>query len=481
MSPLFPEHNAILRQKGLKLLDLLLTALAFGAAFEIKQNWIGGYSGLAGDINYLLVLLVLLVSCALSYDFFNLHEIEHRVSLRNQFGNIFRAVIAGAALAVFTFYILKQVEISRMLIGFFMVFNLLLLCVSRVAIEKLYAWRSKSSLGHRHVLIIGSLDRASDLLSLIASSEDRTLEVVGCLDPDPARLGQTVAGETTVIGTMEDLRPTVLNQSIDEVVFAMPLKLIDDVLEHIYFAEEVGVNVRVMPDWQLQKMLFQPEVATIVVEKFVGMPTLVLSSVPKKEFELFLKYLLDRVTAACGLFLLAPLFLLLAMLIKLNSPGPVFFRQERSGLNGRIFTMLKFRTMVANAEELRGQLTEHNEVDGPVFKIKEDPRITPLGCFLRRSSLDELPQLINVLRGEMSLVGPRPPIPAEVKNYLPWQRRRLSMKPGLTCIWQVTGRNKVGFDQWMKMDLEYIDQWSLGLDIKLLFKTVPAVLFGSGQ
>jgi exopolysaccharide biosynthesis polyprenyl glycosylphosphotransferase len=357
----------------------------------------------------------------------------------------------------------------------------LLLCLSRVVLSSLSRWRAKLSLGHRHVLIIGSLDRTRDLLSLIASAQDHRLEVVGCLDPDPARLGQTVAGETTVIGTMQDFRPMILNQSIDEVVFAMPLKHIDGVLEQIRFAEDVGVCVRVMPDWQLQKMLFQPEVASIAVEKFVGMPTLVLSSVPKKELELFSKYLLDRVGAAGGLLLLAPLFALLAALIKLGSPGPVFFRQVRSGLNGRTFTLLKFRTMVANAEELKEGLAAQNEVDGPVFKIKTDPRITPLGRFLRKSSLDELPQLINVLRGEMSLVGPRPPIPVEVKDYLPWQRRRLSMRPGLTCIWQVSGRNNVGFEQWMKMDLEYIDNWSLWLDAKLLFKTVPAVLFGSGH
>jgi len=311
------------------------------------------------------------------------------------------------------------------------------------------------------VLIIGSLDRASDLLSLIASSEDRTLEVVGCLDPDPARLGQTVAGETTVIGTMEDLRPTVLNQSIDEVVFAMPLKLIDDVLEHIYFAEEVGVNVRVMPDWQLQKMLFQPEVATIVVEKFVGMPTLVLSSVPKKEFELFLKYLLDRVTAACGLFLLAPLFLLLAMLIKLNSPGPVFFRQERSGLNGRIFTMLKFRTMRSDADPY-----------GRSPQAGDDPRLTRIGKLLRETSLDELPQLLNVLAGQMSLVGPRPLYERQAAQWNDRQRKRLDVRPGITGYAQVQGRGDLPIEEKIELDLHYVENRSLWLDICILFRTI---------
>ncbi len=193
------------------------------------------------------------------------------------------------------------------------------------------------------------------------------------------------------------------------------------------------------------------------------------------------KSILDRVLAAVGLLVLSPLFLLVGILIKISSPGPVLFRQARYGLNGRIFTLFKFRTMVVDAEKMREDLKAANEMDGPVFKIKEDPRVTGIGRLLRKTSFDELPQLINVLRGEMSLVGPRPPIPSEVKEYDHWQRRRLSMKPGLTCIWQVSGRNDVSFEEWMRMDLAYIDRWSLLLDVKLLLKTLPAVLLGTGR
>jgi lipopolysaccharide/colanic/teichoic acid biosynthesis glycosyltransferase len=171
----------------------------------------------------------------------------------------------------------------------------------------------------------------------------------------------------------------------------------------------------------------------------------------------------------------------IAVSVKVSSKGPVFFRQERCGLNGRKFILYKFRTMVPEAEKLKGRLLAANEMDGPVFKIKNDPRVTPLGKILRRTSMDELPQLINVLRGEMSLVGPRPPLPSEVKEYKHWQLRRLSMKPGLTCIWQVSGRNDVGFEEWMRMDLEYIDRWSLLLDFKLLLKTVQVVILGTGR
>ena len=181
------------------------------------------------------------------------------------------------------------------------------------------------------------------------------------------------------------------------------------------------------------------------------------------------------------MILLSPLMLLIALLIKLTSKGPVLFTQRRSGLNGRQFSLYKFRTMVNNAEELKSQLAQDNEMDGPVFKMKKDPRVTRLGSFLRKSSLDELPQLFNILKGEMSLVGPRPPLPEEVERYQLWQRRRLSMKPGLTCIWQVSGRNDISFDNWMKMDLDYIDNWSLLFDLKLISITVKEMLLGKGR
>jgi lipopolysaccharide/colanic/teichoic acid biosynthesis glycosyltransferase len=180
------------------------------------------------------------------------------------------------------------------------------------------------------------------------------------------------------------------------------------------------------------------------------------------------------------MIILSPILVATAIAIKIDSSGPILFRQKRVGLNGRNFTLYKFRSMVKNAEKMREQIEHLNEMSGPVFKIRDDPRLTKVGKFIRKFSIDELPQLFNVLKGDMSLVGIRPPISEEVKKYERWQRRRLSMKPGITCIWQVSGRNKVDFDQWMRMDLNYIDNWSLKLDFKLLLKTIPAVLFTKG-
>ncbi|HYG61833.1 MAG TPA: sugar transferase, partial [Thermoanaerobaculia bacterium] len=195
---------------------------------------------------------------------------------------------------------------------------------------------------------------------------------------------------------------------------------------------------------------------------------------------LMLKRALDVALASLLLLLALPAVGLVAALIKLTSGGTVLFRQTRCGLNGRFFTLYKFRTMVEDAEERRNALLHLNEMNGPVFKLRSDPRVTWFGRFLRRFSLDELPQLWNVLRGDMSLVGPRPPIPEEVARYQRWQRRRLAMKPGLTCLWQISGRNNVDFDRWMQLDLEYIDSWSPMLDFKILLKTIPAVLSGRG-
>ena len=210
------------------------------------------------------------------------------------------------------------------------------------------------------------------------------------------------------------------------------------------------------------------------------MPFLTFRNTPDNYLALKFKVLLDYIISISVLIILSPIMLIIAFLIKLDG-GPVFFMQKRMGLNGRQFFCYKFRTMVVNAESLKESLQAQNEQEGPVFKIKHDPRVTRIGQFLRKTSLDELPQFINVLKGEMAVVGPRPPIPSEVKQYIRWQNRRLSMKPGITCIWQVSGRNNIPFDQWMKMDMQYIDTWSLKLDLIILLKTVRVVLTGNGQ
>ena len=282
---------------------------------------------------------------------------------------------------------------------------------------------------------------------------------------------------------MADIETILKEEVVDELIFAMPLKDINQAGIYILKAEEMGVSVRIVPDWQIHALSYRPGVALIRFEDFLGIPTIALHTTPQNQRALLVKGALDLVSAGAGIILLSPLFGLIALAIRGFSKGPVFFRQERTGLHGRRFMLYKFRTMAADAESKRRDLESLDEADGPVFKIRKDPRIIPrVGGFLRRTGLDELPQLINVLRGEMSLVGPRPPIPSEVDRYDVWQRRRLSMKPGITCLWQVSPRrNDMSFKEWMNLDLQYIDNWSLSLDVKILFMTVRAVFSGEGR
>jgi len=474
-------HNGMLRYV-LHFIDLVLVVLSFALAYILKIKYLGAYSGLVEQANYYLVLLVFLFYCNFLLSYFKFSEPRQIGSRFREFGKTVVIVGTSHCLLIITLYIFHQTEISRLLLGVNCSILLGLLTVRRGVVSffvRTSRLRGKNAI---RILVIGSRDRAKETIRAILDAEESLYEIVGCLETDATHTGMTVVDDIRVIGDMRQFKFILLNKVIDEVIFAVPLKKVQDVNDQISFAEKLGVRIRIMPDWQLQKIMFRPETASISFENFVGVPTLSLSSTPKKDLELLAKSFIDYTGAFFGIILISPLLIILALLVKLTSPGPVIFSQERSGLNGRKFKVYKFRTMVADAESLRDSLEEQNEMDGPVFKIAHDPRITRIGNFLRKTSLDELPQLFNILKGEMSLVGPRPPIPKEVEEYLPCQRRRLSMKPGLTCIWQVASRrNDIPFEKWMKMDLKYIDNWCLLLDLKLLLRTVVTVFLGSGR
>jgi exopolysaccharide biosynthesis polyprenyl glycosylphosphotransferase len=273
-----------------------------------------------------------------------------------------------------------------------------------------------------------------------------------------------------------ELEEVLAKEAVDEVFVALPVERYSNIVDGVVQqCEEQGIMVRV------RTPMFNLKIARSHMDDLDGVPVISIHSGPQEGWQLFVKRLIDVACSALLLILLSPLLLLVTLLIKATSPGPVFFRQERIGLNKRRVQLLKFRTMVPDADEKQLELEHLNEADGPVFKIKKDPRVTPVGRFLRRFSIDELPQLFNVLAGEMSLVGPRPlPIRDVEKIDEQWHKRRFSVKPGLTCLWQVNGRSDVNFERWVRLDLQYIDQWSLGLDVKILAKTIPAVIRGSG-
>jgi len=278
-----------------------------------------------------------------------------------------------------------------------------------------------------------------------------------------------------MLGTTAGIEAVLRDVPVDEVYIA------GNVRKH---GEEMQDAVRVCEKFGIPFALpaysFRLERAQAVDAQAISDGYLHYQNTSVTPWQLSMKRLFDILASAALLWLLLPLFLVVGALIRLTSRGPIFFKQERAGLYGRPFHMLKFRSMVINAEALKAQLVHTNEMTGPVFKMKNDPRVTRIGRFIRKYSIDELPQLINVLRGDMSVVGPRPPVPGEVAKYEAWQRRRLSVRPGLTCIWQVSGRNQISFEDWMYLDMQYIDHWSLARDFNLIFRTVPVVITGRG-
>lgn len=461
-----------------KTLDIVWVVVAFFLAYHLKRDWIPfGLAGLVDQPNYPLILAIAILISYFSFSFFSFYEPYRTQSFHKIATKIFKAVFISQMGLIFCLFLLHIGDVSRLFLGIFAILSLLLLTFSKFTIYALLRYHRNKNYNTRNVLIVGTGQMAAEMIKAILKNPGSGYRIMGCLDTmDNDRVGAMVYDGVKVIGTLKIYKQLLLDKTVDEVIFAQSLEKIADINDILHLSEELGVHVRIMPDFQLQKIMFQPETARVYLEQFVGMPTIVLSSISRRDAELVIKIFVDYLCAGAGLIILSPLFLGIAIGIKVTSPGPVFFIQERCGLNGRRFSMIKFRTMVVDAEAHRQELERHNVMDGPVFKMIDDPRVTPFGRILRKTSLDELPQLINILKGEMSLVGPRPPIPAEVAHYKPWQRRRLSMNPGLTCLWQVSGRNNLSFEDWMRLDLQYIDTWSPWLDIKILFRTIREVV-----
>jgi exopolysaccharide biosynthesis polyprenyl glycosylphosphotransferase len=300
--------------------------------------------------------------------------------------------------------------------------------------------------------------------------------VIGFVDDEWPGIGQVRKRGLLVLASLAEVPGVLRSQVVDEVAIALPVKsLYGRISEIVALCEEQGIVVRFVRE------MFDSRLGRSQTEEFEDGPIMTFYTGGMHGWAVGVKRVIDVCCSLILLMMLSPLFLVVAVLIKILSPGPVFFVQERVGLNKRRFRMYKFRTMVADAEQKLSEVQHLNEVSGPVFKITNDPRLTSIGKYLRKTSIDELPQLISVLKGEMSLVGPRPLPERDFEGFdKDWQRRRLSVRPGITCLWQVNGRSDIAFDNWMKLDMEYIDQWSLWLDVKILAQTIPAVLRGVG-
>ena len=381
---------------------------------------------------------------------------------------------AYGALSLVIFEYLLRMELSRFFVLLFASYAWVALLVFRLTAGRVIGVIRREFAGPHYVMVVGTGERAQRLAEALERSAEYGIRLRGFLtEQSRARPAEILLDNVYPVRPIADL-PTILRQHvIDEIIFAVPSESLSELEEYFLLCDEEGVRTRVAVD-------FFPHVnSTVSLERFGATPLLTFSAVPYDEIHLLAKRALDIVLGAAGLVVLAPFMAAIALAIRLSSPGPAIFCQVRCGLNGRRFLFYKFRSMCENAEELKIAVA-HLSTRNTALKIPRDPRLTPLGRILRKFSIDEWPQLWNVLRGDMSLVGPRPAVPDEVDQYKRWQRRRLRMRPGLTCLWAVSGRDNVDFETWMKMDMQYIDNWSLALDWKILFRTIPRVLTGRG-
>lgn len=331
-----------------------------------------------------------------------------------------------------------------------------------------------------YVLLLGSGEPTKELIRRVHQSRRASCKLLGCLSVNGSGTLESVEG-LPVLGTSEDLRTYISRNPVDIVVVSSALSpaLAKELLEPVL---KIGLTVAVPDGVTVSLVTSMPEKVFTKREQLLGLDTTLLTTVPERKGYLVSKRIIDCVISGAAIILFAPAFLLIALAIKLSSPrGPVFYRLDWLGKNGRPFFGYKFRTMVPNADKLKQQLMSFNEMHGPVFKMRKDPRVTRLGRFLRKFSLDELPQLFSVLKGDLSLVGPRAPLREEAERFEFWQRRKLSVKPGISCLWQINGRSNIcDFDEWVRLDLEYVQRASFLLDLKVMLLTIPAVLSGRG-
>ena len=398
-----------------------------------------------------------------------LYRPRARWSIRREATDVIRAAAIMGVATLSVLFLFKLPDVSRLFLLVLFPVQAAVTIATRVVIRLVMERLRREGRNLRYVLVLGADERAQEFAATLESHPELGLRIAGFLSDKPF---QAIRSPWKRLGMLNELERILHSRIIDEVAICLPFEqwgLIDAISR---ICEDEGKIVRIPMD------VLGRAISVGRVEELDGTPVFSLVSGPDRGMALATKRLVDIVASVLGLAVLSPVLGLIAIAIKLDGGGPVFFHQRRVGLNGRPFEVWKFRSMTIDAEARLPAIRYGNEIVGHAFKLSNDPRVTRVGRFLRRTSLDELPQLWNVLVGQMSLVGPRPPLPAEVRDYDLWHRRRLSMKPGITGLWQVRARRAPRFDQWVAADLEYIDRWSLWLDLKILFRTIPAALEG---
>ena len=466
------RENELVSKSIFRIIIMILTVLIYFSSIKIAQLTIN--SDIKFSEEYLTLLLLLLPVWFIGLSktaLLLIYRVNHYPKLLVQ---AVKFILIAIGILFVLINILNLTIISKEVIFIFGIINFISILFSYLVANQYYMIRRRKGINLKNIIIIADEENES-FIHNIASQRELGYRITMIIT-DSQKLYDKYSADIKVVKKTMSMSCLIKSQIVDE-VFYCKNNFNSNEIQHIMNAcKEVGVVFR------LNSQLINMSAVPSEIHHFDQIPFITYHNKPSNEFALTWKYIFDFSFSLVVIILWMPIFLLIGVMIKLSSKGSVIFKQKRVGLYGREFYIYKFRTMMVDAEKMQASIMHQNEANGPVFKIKNDPRITNVGKFLRKTSLDELPQFFNVLKGDMSLVGPRPPIMKEVNQYKPWQLRRLSMRPGITCTWQIMpSRNTIPFEEWMKLDLQYIDNWSLQQDFLLTFKTVRAVIMGSGQ
>jgi len=455
--------------------DVILFNVSMVIAYWMRYDlqWfrdISYYHTFSAYIPFALLFTVLMLLT------FRMDRVYQRWRGRQWLDQVYRIINATAKSTVVMLavtFVLQPLEYSRLLLVEAGIVAVVLLGMSRAFQDAIISRLHAQGIGVQRTIIVGAGEIGRTVMRTVVARPGLGYQIVGFVDDNPEK-GNSAIGRFPGLGPVKNLPNLIDERDVDEVIITLPWMYHRKIMGIVHACQRRNVNAHIVPD------LFQMSLSRVDVDDLGGVPLVGVREVGFGQRVRTIKRAVDVVGAALGLTLGAPILGLIAIAIRLDSPGPVIFRQTRVGADGKTFELFKFRSMYQGAEERLDELRDLSEVDGPIFKMKDDPRVTPVGRILRRTSLDELPQLWNVLRGEMSLVGPRPPLPSEVSEYMEWHKKRIEVRPGVTGLWQVSGRSLVSFDEQCLLDIYYIENWSLWLDFQILLRTVPEVAFGNG-
>lgn len=478
---------------ALIILDAWLISTAFNVALEFRKDLTHNELGFLTHFFNNLRLLILaqepynagsfagindslrwgiMIGAVVLFTIRGLYKIRLTGTWLQQVVNIITSSTIGVAILITYYFVYQPQGNSRLFVIFVWIAGMLLLCLGRLIVSGAMGILYRMGLGETRLLVVGSGRLGKMVMQHIAGNPNLGYNIVGFLHDMSETPGDF--GRFKMLGTIDELGNVIRSMWVDEVIIALPAHMHQYAIRSVKLCERLGASFKLIPD------LYEMNLSRIDMESIEGIPLIGIKQISLNSVQRLIVRAVDISVALLALLIGSPLWLAIALIIRLTSEGPIIYRSTRIGLKGREFTFYKFRSMYQDADQRLAHLLAQNEAQGAFFKMKEDPRITSIGKFLRKTSLDEIPNLFDVLKGDMSLVGPRPPLPREVEQYEEWQKGRLAIKPGMTGLWQVSGRSNLSFDEAVLMDLYYIENWSMRLYFQILLRTVPAVLFSRG-